>query len=268
MQSMLLVPFLLAPTLAFGQENPLSIESLLQADEGEAEPATPKKKKKKTQGKTRDYRMEVNFRGRMMSVPDFLMDTGFFNDDDDGWAHSQPRPKLGGYGVGLELVVKSGNANGIFYFDWVNSTVKEGYWDDRENPADHLDGEYLVPSKPFGLAGFGANYAYEGHVVRTADTKGAFGLSFLVGAGLGVTFLVGNMERWTAVYEGEDAGTPAYVRYENGMESDGDKKLVPALPYIDINTGVRFNFADRVVLRFEGGLHSIFYYGMAIGIML
>jgi hypothetical protein len=36
---------------------------------------------------------------------------------------------------------------------------------------------------------------------------------------------------------------------------------------IDINAGLRFNFGDRFVLRVEGGLHTMLYYGATAGIM-
>ena len=84
----------------------------------------------------------------------------------------------------------------------------------------------------------------------------------LVGAGLGVGVLVGDLEYW-----GNEQGIPAYTRFENGDPSDGNKRIPKVLPMVDINLGLRFNFADRFVMRFEGGLHDMLYFGGTAGIM-
>jgi hypothetical protein len=35
---------------------------------------------------------------------------------------------------------------------------------------------------------------------------------------------------------------------------------------VDVNAGLKFNFGDRAVLRLEGGLHTLIYYGATLGI--
>jgi hypothetical protein len=211
--------------------------------------------------------MEIGFRGRHMSIPDSLMDLWYFNDSDSGL--DQPRPKVRAYSVGLEYVIKSrpqdddiGSSNGIFYFDWMANLTKDGYWDDAEDPPNHLDGDYVVPSKDLGLLVLGADYGYEIHMVRTSQTKGNFGLSLVVGAGIGVAVLLGELEYW-----GFDNGVPAYTRYANDDPSDGLKRIPKVLPMLDVNLGLRFNIADRFVMRFEGGFHDMFFLGGTAGIM-
>ncbi len=216
------------------------------------------------EGKSRDYDMEISFRGRMMGVPSTILDIWYYNEDDPSWGDSRDRPDIDAYSLGIEFVIKGESANGIFYMEYVKSRMKEGYWDDREEPADPLDGDFLRPSNNLGMAVFGANYAYEAHFVRTSQTNGAFGLSFLVGGGLGLGVLFGDLERWGP----GDTGTPANVRFDLGEEADGNKDgIPPVLPMVDINAGLRFNFGDRFVLRFEGGLHTMLYYGATAGIM-
>jgi|GEM_PF-1388857 len=212
----------------------------------------------------RNYDMEISFRGRRVGVPGSILDIWYYNEDDPGWADSRDRPRINGYALGLEFVVKGDSANGIFYIEYVKSLMEEGYWDDREEPHDPLDGDFLKPSNNLGMAVFGADYAYEAHFVRTDQTNGAFGLSFLVGGGLGVGVLFGNLERWGP----GPAGTPGNIRYDAGEEPDGDKDgIPPVLPMVDINAGLRFNFGDRFVVRVEGGLHTMLYYGATAGIM-
>lgn len=211
--------------------------------------------------------MELNFRGRHLSVPNSILDIWYFNENDEGL--DQPRPKIRAYSVGLEYVIKSrpnedeiGSSNGLFYFDWVANLTEAGYWDDVEDPPNHLDGDFVVPSKNLGLLVLGANYGYEIHMVRTANTNGNFGMSMVVGAGLGIAALIGDLEYW-----GFENNAPGYTNYENGEDSDGFKRIPKVLPMVDINLGLRFNFADRFVLRFEGGFHDMLYLGGTAGVM-
>ena len=82
--------------------------------------------------------------------------------------------------------------------------------------------------------------------------------------------MTGSLDRWTAdaspaAYE-NTAGNPAYKQYLDGVPPLDNKSLPRVYPMVDINTGLRFNLADRVVFRFEGGLHTIPYYGMSAGV--
>ena len=216
----------------------------------------------------RNFDMELGFRGRYLTVPDSILDIWFYNAKDDGWIADEDRPQVHGYTVGLEFVVKSkvredsnGGNNGIFYFQWIDSSMKEGYWDDVEEPPDHDDGDYIVPSNDLGLVSLGADYAYELHMVKTMNTNGNFGMSMLVGAGLGVGILIGDLEFW-----GPEA-TNGIVRFQNGEPSTGFKRMPPVFPLVDVNIALRFNFGDRFVVRLDGGLQSMLYGGGAIGLM-
>lgn len=243
---------------------------LLQEAEPAPAPASPDGEAEAEAGElTRSADYEVNFRGRMVSVPESLLDIWYFDEDDPSWSDTaRNRPRIGGYGLGLEFVLKGESANGIFYVEYVKSLVPEGYWDDREEPPDPTDGDFLEPTNNLGLAVFGADYAYEAHLVRTENTNGAFGLSFLVGGGLGVAYMIGDLNRW-GPGNGTDcpAGTPAYVCYDAGFDPVGTKQIPKVYPMVDINAGLRFNFGDRLMLRVEGGLHSLLYYGAAVGVM-
>lgn len=225
-------------------------------------------------GKRRDYLMEVNFRGRYLSIPDSILDIWFFDSDDGEGLY--PRPQAMAYAAGLEYVIKKDSANGIFYFEYAGSLMDEGYWDDREREGseDHGDGDYIVPDN-FGLLVLGADYAYEIH----ADTW----LSFLIGSGLGVAVRTGNLQVWHPGWDADGdpsctsgdpslltdpENAPAYERYEAGCGDDGSLEEVPTvLPMVDINVGVRFNFSDRANLRIEGGFHDMLYAGVATGVV-
>lgn len=216
--------------------------------------------------KTRDRRafaMEFGFRSRAVSIPKSVMDIWFFDIEDPNWAYIERRPRIVGYALGFEWILKSDSANGIFYAEFLDSSMRTGYWDDVEEPADHLDGEFIAPSPGFGIVTIGADYAYEAHMIRTRDTQGRFGLSFLVGGGLGVGLMTGRLDRWGP----DDDGNPSYKRFLDGIPADDDKPLPRVYPMVDVNAGLRFNFGDRVVFRAEGGLHSLVYFGGSAGVM-
>lgn len=213
--------------------------------------------------RARPFLMEVNFRSRYLSLPDSVLD--IWMEKHEGEAYE--RPLVHGYALGLEFVVKDEQANGIFYVEYMGSLLEEGYWDDRDNPADYDDGSYIVPEK-FGLVALGANYAYELPATEW--------LSFLFGAGLGVAFTTGELVEWEPGETGAptqdntdpDCGgeDPAYMRVKD-CPDDGAVAVPGVLPIVDINLGVRFNISDRASIRLEGGLHDMLYGGTAVGIV-
>ncbi|MCB9758729.1 MAG: hypothetical protein H6739_02730 [Alphaproteobacteria bacterium] len=212
--------------------------------------------------RSRDYLMEVNTRGRYLFVPNSIIDIWYFNGTDDGGNHLD-RPFAHGYAVGLEYVIRNrSNDNGIFYFEYWGNLMDEGYWDDRESDGNpvYTNGEYMVPNR-FGVIAFGANYAYELHATKW--------LSFMFGAGLGLGLTIGELQSW----EMADDGTPAYEVYETGVPPDGtvvplnDGSGTLPVPLVDINAGVKFNINDRASIRLEGGLHTLFYGGAAVGVV-
>lgn len=215
--------------------------------------------------KTRQYLMEVNFRGRYLFVPDSILDIWYETHEGE----SIERPKISAYSLGLDFVVRNKQANGIFYAEYLSSLIKPGYWDDRDNPPDYLDGSYLEPEF-FGLVMIGADYAYELHATNW--------LSFMFGAGIGVAIKTGNLIEWEP---GEPEGTPnadnadqacgpdspAYERaLELGCADDGPVRVPTVLPILDVNLGVRFNINDHAGIRLEGGVHDLPYAGGSVGI--
>lgn len=214
----------------------------------------------------RSFLMEVNLRGRYLTVPDNFLDIPYYNGTDQGGAHPE-RPSIRAYSVGLEFALRSNEgkgtgAMGAFYFDYYGPLIQGGYWDDREDAdsPDYLDGDWLAPSQNFGIVAIGANYYY--------DLRLAPWFSFMVGGGLGGMYVMGDLESW----DGLEDGTPAYNRTDlETAPPDGytlaDNNVPKFLPVIDINMGVKFHFNDRASLRLEGGIHNLLYVGGAVGIV-
>ena len=255
---MLLALPILAASSAFATEEPAAPVAPV------AEAAPPKSRK---------FLMEVGFRGRYMDLPDGLLDLAYFRNTDD--ATLPDRPHVSAYSLGLEFVIKDAQANGIFYVEYLNPMIDAGYWDDKEEPADHLDGSWIAPDK-FGIVLIGASYAYE--------LKANNWFSFLFGAGIGGGIVVGQLEEWQPGEDPTDPegnnnnaeidcgvagsdGSAAYFRQEN-CASDGAIELIPVLPYLDVTIGPRFSISDRASIRLEGGIHAFLPFGGAtVGIV-
>lgn len=207
---------------------------------------------------------ETSFRYRHLWIPRAVLDTWYFDADATEWPYVEGRPGVTADAYGLEYGIRNKGSNGIFYVEFIDASMKSGYWDDIEEPPDHLDGDWLEPTAGLGAVAFGADYAYEAHLVKVEQTQGAFGWSFLFGGGLGMAILTGDLYRW-----GPDAaGNPGYKRYIDGAPNDGVKELPAAFPMVDVNAATRLNFGNRAVFRIEGGLHTFVYFGATVGVML
>ena len=219
----------------------------------------------------RPYLMEINFRGRYMGLPDGVLDIWYFDEGDAGV--TRDRPKIRAWGAGLEWWAKwdTGGSFTVF-FDYMGNLVDDGYWDDVEEPANHSDGEYLVPNR-LGIVDFGVGGGYE--------AKLAPWLGFEFWGGLGPLFMTGEFTHWL---HGSNAtgdplceqgdGTlsdplsaPSYERYEAGCGDDGPKRIPKVLPIVDLVAAIRFDFNKRANLRIEGGLHDMPFVGIASGVV-
>jgi hypothetical protein len=252
-------PMLIAPTLL--------ITALFTSPAGAQEPAPlPSAPTKSTTSASRERTMpmEVNFRGRYMAVPDGILDIWFFDSDDEG-ANPYDRPNARMYALGVEYVLKPRPANWIFYYEYIGSSIDEGYWDDVEEPPQHDDGDWVKP-QDLGIHATGFNYAHE---VDATDPGRDVWLSFLFGAGLGVGFVTGEMETWhPGGNEGVSSGCgledPSYLRKDN-CPADENKRIPRVLPIVDLTASARINFAERATLRLDMGIHDMLYVGGAVG---
>jgi hypothetical protein len=217
---------------------------------------------------TRDFLMESNMRFRQLWVPDKFIDVWFYDSDDPG-ANPFKRPSIQAYVVGFEFNMKTRPKNWIIYAEYMGSLVGDGYWDDVEQgtSAEHEDGDWVRPDN-FGGWFFGSNYAHEFNL--TPATKDVW-LSLLVGGGLGVGVIQGDLAYWRP---GSNAisdqncypDAPAYVR-KNDCQPDGVKSFPRVLPMVDVTLSARINFADRGSIRLDGGIHDLLYAGGAVGVV-
>jgi hypothetical protein len=233
-------------------------------DQGsEAGRAYPFERAAPVPSRIRTYEIEFGARWRALTVPPAVLDIWWFDVNDPGWAYvDEPRPVVSGSAYGLEMGLRGPHANGIFWVEFVDSAMPEGYWDDVEEPENHLDGRWLSPSAGFGLVAAGGDAFYEAHIVKAS--RGHAGLSFVMGGGLGVGVVVGRIDQWNA----DDFGNPAYKRFLDGHPPDETARIPPILPIVDALVGLRLSAGDRWTLRAEGGVHGALAGGLSTTVLL
>jgi hypothetical protein len=209
--------------------------------------------------------MEANFRFRRLSVPSSLMDA-FFYDEDDGAPFE--RPKIGANAFGAEFVLRPNAANWIFYFEYLKNTTDEGYWDDveQDGPVDHDDGDWV---RPDGLGSFalGATVLSE---IRVTPDGAVVGGGFLIGGGIGLQFVKGDLLVW---HDGTstEVADPSCLPKSNSWdrvdvcEVDGTKRLPRVLPMLDLSVSGKIDYRGIAHLRLDFGIHDLLFFGLAAG---
>ena len=218
---------------------------------------------------SRPFFIETNLRYRSIMLPDSLLDSLFYDSDDEG-AFPQKRPVVGGQLMGLEVALQRDRSTWLFYAEYVFCTMGAGYWDDNMDPIpDHEDGHWL---RPDNLSAWfaGVNFNYD---IPITPVDRSIWLSIVTGGGLGVGIGQGSITYWVP---GSVAQTdtncypdaPAYIRKDSCV-ADGEKiddyALWPFVPMIDLSASLKINFARRANIRIDGGLHPLPYYGFAAG---
>lgn len=207
----------------------------------------------------------VGARYKHMWIPASLLDIWFFSDDEPGALAGYPRPTLKGELGGIEFALQPRPNNFIFYVEYFKLTSSDGYFDDRESPADHGDGDW-VDFQNMGYAGFGVDYRYEFPILD--DSKDVWP-SFLVGGGLGVGVVTGSAVQWHPgghpdnVEPACEPIAPAPLR--TGCEPDGEARIPPVLPIVDIGMALKVHIKDRAWVRADFGLHEFLSAGAAAG---
>lgn len=213
----------------------------------------------------RGYEVEVGMRLRRLGIPRSWLDGALAGAEDEGWPLRVDRPAVSGTALGAEVVIHGDHANGILYAEYLDSSIDEGYWDSSElvSAGGFSGGSYIRPSNGFGLLVLGADYAHEFHFVRSSDTQ-PFGVSLLLGGGFGLGGLIGDYTRWGA----NSAQEPAYKRALDGDSADSTGPTLRVYPLLDALVATRIRIGGRVSVRFEGGLHTLPYYGTSLGIAI
>lgn len=238
-----------------------SVRTLVDDDEPtEGGEVASARKRKKADGGTPPH-FEVGMRARRMTLPKGVMNLWYHDANSPAWPlDDEERPGVSGWSYGLEFTIQNQASNYVFWFDYLDSEMPEGYWDDVEDPPDPFDGDWIRPSNNVGMSMFGFDYTQDVALVKPKNTKGAFGMSLIVGGGVGLGIITGEFDRWI-----QDDNVPSYELVSQGVPPNAPDKVTRVFPILDLNLGVKFLFAERGFIRFEGGIHTLLFYGMSAG---
>ncbi len=208
----------------------------------------------------RPHVLALSLRLRAVRVPRRVLDRWFLDDTDPQWAWTGPRPDVAGTGLGLDYAIAGRSGSWVAYGEYVDAAIPAGYWDDRDDPVDPLDGRFVDPANGFGVVAVGIDHHRHLHLV---GPDGPVGVALVVGGGLGVAIPVGRIAQW----QRDESGVPAYQQYLEGRDPDPSLRVPRWLPVFDATVGVRLTFAEQVVWRLEGGLHTGLFYGTSLGVV-
>lgn len=211
----------------------------------------------------------VGMRLRHGWVPRGIIDNWFFDIDDVG-ALPYERPTVRTTMIGLEYTLALEEGGGpafVFWGERLPIHIDDGYWDDREDPPDHLDGTWIATSTGFGAWTLGANYLQE---MPLSPTTAPVWSSFIVSFGLGAAFRNGELTFWHSGEHPElddpacQVARPAPERVAD-CPSDGGLPLPSVLPILDLTLGTRVHLTEHANVRLEAGIHNVLYVGMSAG---
>jgi len=207
--------------------------------------------------------MSAGLRSRSLTVPDGILNTWYFTADEGAL---QERPHLGARVYGVEFSLEPAPTVYTFYLEYLGVRAEDGYWDDRDSPPVHDDGDWLA-NDGLGAVVLGANFGHE--VTLSSQDKTAW-LGLLVGGGLGAGLSVGRAEQWKAgpavtTDPARCGALETAIDRKDHCDPDENPGLWPVVPMVDISVALRLHVADRAYLRLEGGLHDTLYGGLAAG---
>ncbi len=222
-----------------------------------------------TSGPAQALEHGVNFRARAGFVPDSIIDIWYFDSDELG-ALPYDRPSISMQFYGLEYTVAPDitGATAIFWVERMPLRIDAGYWDDRESPAEHIDGDWLEPSDGLGSVNLGINYAHE---MALTDTERPVWLSLMFGGGLGVALGTGEIKTWHAGPNIDNTNPncgPGAIAPDRAEQcgDDGVTQIPGVLPILDITASMRLHIVEYGSLRLDLGIHDVLYGGFAAGV--
>ena len=201
---------------------------------------------------------EVNLTYRSANLPSSWLD-GFLSESTN----------IKSQNFGLEYVQISNQTNWTFYYEYHQSQIRDHFWDDIDDPQDITDGVYMDLSQ-VSVHSLGFQSAFEIPIQTPKVTT-----SFLIGGGLGIGILTGELPRW---YDGANdraqnnsgcfpLGTAEFRADLCDKDPDEDNLPIPVIPILDVSLALRIRY-DKFSSRFMFGLHNMPYFGFALGYRL
>jgi hypothetical protein len=168
---------------------------------------------------------------------------------------------LSSYAFGGEVIRRKGNLDIAFGVEYANLSPSDGlYLEKNRNPANSSDYPDFVHFDGFGMISVDGTFIW--HTDLTPW------MSFRYGAGVGIGFLVGDIDKQKATC-GSTTTTgqlddPSVCPVTPGtVVRKAD--YPPVVPIVNLLLGLRIKLHDEVSLNVEAGFRDVFFVGGGIG---
>ncbi len=186
----------------------------------------------------------VSLHSRYVTIPDLVFDMIF-----------DVHPSFHNVAAGLGVEVGSvDSAMWVFEVDWTPLVPDAGNWLEDGQPAPAAS---YVES---GLHMVSLDVSYRRYFGLTSS------LHFIFGGGLGVAFLVGDIDTKEVLptCEGEVARCPHW------RSATDEAAPLPSrvLPVVHVTTGLQLDIGDDAMVRISAGFRNVLYAGLTVGMAL
>ena len=158
-------------------------------------------------------------------------------------------------GFGLELNRRRGNFELVLGFEYENVSPDDGFYlekgDDPLTPGEAPD--YVEFD---GLGWFTVDLAFMFH--SPINDK----VAFRYGAGFGLGIVTGEALQTDSICTGRDIQNDC-TPDPNGGQVNDPADLPPVFPVVDLVAGVQFRPTPKMTVNLEGGLRTLFFFGLS-----
>jgi hypothetical protein len=200
------------------------------------------KKKKKLQP---EYGVGLRLRG--VFEPAFMMNLFVEEQTSGGMFHP---------GFGLELNRRKGEFELVLGFEYDNLSPEDGYWlekgDDGVTPGQYPD---FVDFD--GLSWFTTDLTFVFH--SPISDK----VAFRYGAGFGLGVVFGDALQTDTTCTGTDFENDCTLDTGAGSQVNDPADIPPVFPVVNLLLGAQFRPSRSVSINLEGGLRTVFFFGIS-----
>jgi hypothetical protein len=161
-------------------------------------------------------------------------------------------------GIGAELIRQKGSFVFSLGVEYENISVQDGLYVDRGQTIPETDPDYLH-FNDFRWLGVDITFTWQHGLI------GDF-LSLRYGAGLGVGYIMGTVERTD--YRCTSSDVNSCSRDPEGMNnSTPEEAIPPVFPIVNVIVGAQLRPIHNLAINIEGGIRTLPFFGTTVALM-
>lgn len=161
-------------------------------------------------------------------------------------------------GIGGELIRQKGNFAFSLGVEYEHIAIQDGLYVDRGQSIPTTDPDYLH-FDDFRWLGVDATFMWQHGLIGDV-------LSLRYGAGLGVAYIMGEIERTD--YRCEGASVESCSRDPEGAnDSTPEDSVPPVFPIVNVIVGAQIRLLHNLAINIEGGIRTLPFFGTTMALM-